>query len=292
MTSNQIDRLPFEVDFLQIYNLSLDMIVIMDSDGTFRHVNPKWTEVMGWEPDEVIGKSFEEFIHSDDVLRMYEVGSQLLSEKAHNFTVNNQYRTKSGLYKQLSWNCTNDRKNKIVYSVAKDITEQLSHQSKLELQGERYDLATLGGNIGVFDWDMRQDHMWLSDVMYKIIDKNPEQFVPTIKAFNQITHPDDVARIQQAMEDHIIKGADYILDCRVKVKGKYRWFKTSGQVQLTEIGTPIRLVGTMFDIETNKSLELELENKVKELERINRLMVNREIKMRELKQEIKKLKGK
>jgi len=52
------------------------------------------------------------------------------------------------------------------------------------------------------------------------------------------------------------------------------------------------LIGIIHDITLRKNMELELQNKINELERINKLMVGRELKMLELKQEINKLKSK
>lgn len=50
------------------------------------------------------------------------------------------------------------------------------------------------------------------------------------------------------------------------------------------------LIGIIHDITLRKNMELELQNKISELERINKLMVGRELKMLELKKEINELK--
>ena len=57
-------------------------------------------------------------------------------------------------------------------------------------------------------------------------------------------------------------------------------------------GNLIGFIGSEEDISKRLDLELQLTNKVRELERINRLMIGREIRMKELKQEIKLLRDK
>lgn len=50
------------------------------------------------------------------------------------------------------------------------------------------------------------------------------------------------------------------------------------------------LIGVIHDITYRKNMELELQDKISELERTNKLMVGRELKMLELKKEINELK--
>ncbi len=54
-------------------------------------------------------------------------------------------------------------------------------------------------------------------------------------------------------------------------------------------GELVGFIGSEEDISKRLELELQLTNKIRELERINNLMIGRELKMRELKQEIKNL---
>lgn len=56
-------------------------------------------------------------------------------------------------------------------------------------------------------------------------------------------------------------------------------------------GRPIAMVGIIKDITERKRAEIDLNEKIHELERINKLMVGRELRMIELKQEIARLKN-
>ena len=54
----------------------------------------------------------------------------------------------------------------------------------------------------------------------------------------------------------------------------------------------MRIEGTIRDISQNKKSEENLKEKMEELEKLNKLMVGRELKMIELKNELNKLKNK
>jgi PAS domain S-box-containing protein len=47
------------------WNNSQDLIVVIDADGMITAANPAWFTMLGWQPDEVVGRSHLEFIHPD-----------------------------------------------------------------------------------------------------------------------------------------------------------------------------------------------------------------------------------
>ncbi len=51
----------------RIWQNSRDLLVIVGTDGTLRAVNPAWTELVGYEPQETAGRAFLDFVHPDDV---------------------------------------------------------------------------------------------------------------------------------------------------------------------------------------------------------------------------------
>jgi PAS domain S-box-containing protein len=51
----------------QIFETSLDLILVTDRRGNFLHVSPSSMEVLGYRPDEMIGHGAIEFIHPDDL---------------------------------------------------------------------------------------------------------------------------------------------------------------------------------------------------------------------------------
>lgn len=73
-------------------------------------------------------------------------------------------------------------------------------------------------------------------------------------------------------------------------KEKQKYFEAS--FALAEIGEENYLVGIFHDISKRKQIEIELNSQKDDLEKINKLMVGRELKMIELKHEINRLKNK
>jgi hypothetical protein len=71
--------------------------------------------------------------------------------------------------------------------------------------------------------------------------------------------------------------------------GKERWVYGLGKLEYDSEDRPIKMIGTISDITWRKRSEEELNNKLEELQRFQKLTVGREINMIELKKEVNEL---
>lgn len=129
-----------------LWLLSSDIMLRCMFDGVITAVNPAWTEVLGWEESELLGKNLFELIHPDDF--EHTVKGASLSSTGHAFSrFDNRYRHKDGHYRWISWSTQPDEGH--INAVGRDFTaehdaaqalaqaEQALHQSqKLEAIGQ------------------------------------------------------------------------------------------------------------------------------------------------------------
>lgn len=116
------------------FTLSLDMLTITDSNGAFIKVNPAWTTIMGYSPDEVVGRSCFNFIHNDDIALVKEVLVKLEDASIPKILI--RMRNKYGQYRLISWAASKVFKGKI-YSIGRDVTDVYAYQTKLEEEIKR-----------------------------------------------------------------------------------------------------------------------------------------------------------
>ncbi len=103
--------------------------VISLDDGRFVAINTAWTQALGWEPDQMVGTFYGDFLHPDDELASHQAFEQLLlGNPILNFE--NRYRSRGGDYRWLSWVAVPaDGK---LYSTSRDVTDERLRAAELE----------------------------------------------------------------------------------------------------------------------------------------------------------------
>lgn len=105
----------------RIWSHSRDLIVVIDADGISRAVSPSWTQILGHDPQEVVGRPFADFIVADDLVSSTAALATALSE-GDLTAYENRLRAWDGGYRWLSWHTAME--DGLVYAYGRDITEQ------------------------------------------------------------------------------------------------------------------------------------------------------------------------
>ncbi len=117
----------------RIFTLSADLICIAGFDGFFKRVNPSFTRVLGYSEAELLGKPFFSFIHPEDVAATQkEVEVLDLGEREPTLSFRNRYRHADGTYRWLEWKSSPVREERLIYAVARDVTDQRIAEQMLQ----------------------------------------------------------------------------------------------------------------------------------------------------------------
>lgn len=184
------------------------------------------------------------------------------------------------------------------------------NMEKLKQSTEKLDLALSGGEIGIWEWDLKTDVTLWDERMEKMFGLEIGSFEQNYEAFKKLLHPDDIATTQNAIKKALEDIEPYNTVYRVLWKNnEVRFIKARASILKDESGKPLQMTGICFDVTEikkaeaeisalNKDLELkvaertkELETKYTELEKMNRVFVGRELQMVALKKEITDLKS-
>ncbi len=104
------------------WQLSTDLMGVINADGIFELSNPAWQSVLGWPEETIARTAFFEFLHPDDIAASQVAFARAmeLSEPALHFE--NRYRHADGSYRWLSWVAIPEDDK--VYCSARDITAE------------------------------------------------------------------------------------------------------------------------------------------------------------------------
>ena len=104
-------------------DLSLDLIVSADPDHRFSMVSAAARQILGYEPEEMIGQPIVKFIHPDD-RAMTVAEAQRVRDGHATQTYQNRYCHKDGSVVWLEWSAVVLPGDGVVYGVGRDITQR------------------------------------------------------------------------------------------------------------------------------------------------------------------------
>lgn len=232
-----------------LFELSVDLLCVADTDGYFRLVNPAFTRVLGHDKEELLSRPFQDFIHPEDVERTIREVSRLGSAGS-TVDFENRYLCKDGGYVWLQWNARSIGEDQI-YCVARDVTEQ---RRNISLMRETQAAAKIGG----WELDLKTDDLYWTEQTYILHEVDPEAFDLNLEAAVQFYAPESLKIITQAVADAHESGKPWDLELEiVTAKGNRRSVRAVGRVEFLA-GEPVRAFGSFQDITARKQLEEQL----------------------------------
>jgi PAS domain S-box-containing protein len=135
-------------------------------------------------------------------------------------------------------------------NVAFDSTQLTEQNMQMIAQhAERYDLALKGSNLGVWDWNLRQDTIFYSPDMKRLLGIRGDQALYPFNDFKSRIHSDDENDALAILDAHLKRSFDYNVEFRIKRDdAEYLWVNARGQAVWDENTQPVRMVGSIQDI--------------------------------------------
>mgnify|MGYP000725230896 CR=1 FL=1 len=174
----------------------------------------------------------------------------------------------------------------IIAAIADFLTKLLKEQDeKLNEAVEAMLEAQNIAQIGSWVWNIKSNSVTWSDVVYKIFGLQPDGKL-TYETYMQYVHPADKEMVSAVVSKAIKDGQPFSFHHRIKAAdGKIRYLYSQGRVE-QKGGEKDRLFGTVQDVTNRQETEDILKKRTLELEKLNKFMIGRELKMSELKKEL------
>ena len=119
-----------ESDRQKIFEVSLDMLCVIDFAGHFKELNPAWTRTLGWTAEEMKKKTWLDLVDPEDLDSSLAI-NQRLHQGESVIGFENRYLCKDGSYKWLAWSSCPDPELKRIFSAVRDITNRKQMEQKL-----------------------------------------------------------------------------------------------------------------------------------------------------------------
>lgn len=152
--------------------------------------------------------------------------------------------------------------NDLAFALHRIEAEKLSRQRQLML-ARTESIA----HIGSWEWEIADDRVRWSEELFRIFHRDPELGAPSFAEHSDLYVPEDMQRLQQAVEQCVAEGTSYRLELRAKRKdGEIRHCVARGLAEVDSYGKTCRLFGSLQDITERKLSELVIATQQRELE--------------------------
>jgi len=111
------------------FEVAIDLLCIVDSEGKFVRVSEAWGELLGRSAKSIEGTDSMDYVHPDDVLSTKQAQGKMQTGRPLIGFVN-RYRGKSGEWRSIEWRAKLIRGS--LFAAARDVTEAKAAETALE----------------------------------------------------------------------------------------------------------------------------------------------------------------
>ena len=154
------------------------------------------------------------------------------------------------------------------YELSSDMARAAGLTRELEISEKRFNLAADSANLGMWEWDLEKDEVWVTPTRRAQLGF-PSSGRITFEELVSRWHADYRDKVRQAVNEAIEHGKDYEAEFRiVRADGSVTWVCARGRVHLDEQRKPKRLTGISLDITARKEAEALARQQRAELEQL------------------------
>ena len=113
-----MSKLLMQKAIVAFFELSHLLYMVLDERGKMVLANPAWTKMLGWTPENLLGRTLMSFVHPEDRAKSADAFKEVM--KTGLITgFRNRARTTRGGFCELEWYATSSETEDFVYVIAK-----------------------------------------------------------------------------------------------------------------------------------------------------------------------------
>ncbi|HEV3341938.1 MAG TPA: PAS domain S-box protein [Pirellulales bacterium] len=252
-------RLRFsDQQFRALIENALDLIAILDREGMMLYVSPSVERVLGYGPDDLIGRSLFALVHPDDLPGTLQAFRESIAQGGPRRWSEYRFRRSDGSWRFLesdarSWLDRPDVRGVVVNS--RDVTEARLAQERLVRSERQLAAAQALAHVGSWEWDLANNQFICSDEMARLLGLEPDQEI-SYDEFVQRLHPDDRERTRQTLEAVRCRHQPFNFTQRfVHPDGSVRVVISFGGMVLDNLGQTVRVFCACQDVTERRRQE-------------------------------------
>lgn len=166
---------------------------------------------------------------------------------------------------EVSVKCSELDGRSVILLVVRDISDRLRTEKALRLSEERLRMAM----------EANEDILWELEIptMSLYVDgmggRFGERKATAYDKWKERIHPEDREKIDSALRGHLDRGEEFRVEHRIlTAEGRWIWALSRGRLTDRDGGGPLRMLGTLMNIDRRKKIEEERASLTRKLEKL------------------------
>ncbi|MCX5834010.1 MAG: PAS domain S-box protein [Deltaproteobacteria bacterium] len=257
-----------EEKYRNLVESTLDLIFMVNKEGTYTYVNPRFEKVTGYSVRDLIGQPFTYIVapeYKESTIDRFKKGirgedtppyeAELVHKNGERipveFLVTTQYDTMGRATGR--------------FGIGRDITERRKADNALRQIAADLAKAQDLAHIGSWRYNRITKLSVWSEEMFRIFGLKPNQGTPFHADHKKFIHPDDWQKVETSVRA-ALGGEPYGLELRIlRPDGSMRYVFTTGETEVGQDGKVEGLFGTTQDITERKLVEKTLKKQSDQL---------------------------
>lgn len=258
--------------FRTIIDLIPDAVYVKDIEGKKILANPKEVELLGLESEsDIIGNTdynllpdFEAKYSQSQDLKVIASGEALMNIESTLIDKNGKQHWLLGSkvpLRDIHGNITG------IVGVTHDISERKKAEDDLKQLTTRLELATRAGGVGVWELNILTNELYCDEQMFDLYGIDDKTFENAYTAWQNTLHPEDKARAEEEIKLAIKGEKEFNTEFRiVHPDNSIHNIRALATVLYNEKAEAIKMIGTNWDITSQKDAEKNLMNYTSQIE--------------------------
>ena len=250
-----------EERFRQLVETTTDWIWQVDENAVYTYVSPQVRDILGYEIEEVLGKTPFDFMPPEEAQRVANIYSHLIGSRQpftdlENTNIHKDLRI---VVLETSGVPVFDKAGNFrgYRGIDRDITQRQMAQEVLRTSEERFRSLSACSPVGIFETDLAGRCLYTNQRYQEICSCTLEETLG--EGWLQCLHPEERARVFAEWSLYARDGREYSSEFRIQTQeGIVRWIHVRSSPMFSAQGELIGHVGTVEDITSRRQAEADI----------------------------------
>ncbi len=231
-----------------------DVVVEGDNDGIIQWVSPSVAALLGWRPEQIIGRSLVSLVHAEDHAPLVSVRAAILRGEPQRFEARLTDAFGGHRWTSISVRPIFDEAGAVVGRVGgwRDIQDEVTLRRIADAQRRQLEFLAQHASDVVCVSGADRRLSWVAGSVTQSLGWQPDELCGTV--LSDLVHPDDRAEVEARIPS-LYQGlsssipSDGLL-ARLRTKqGEYRWMSGSATAMTDESGSVIGVMSGLRDVQ-------------------------------------------